>query len=115
MTTPTAKNRKLNASAAAGSQSKPVPRDSRPSDPAEFFERGIAARLRGLGMGVRAEPLKEVRLQVGLDVQLIYFTIRMPVAGGVKVRWPVMATFAPRLYSPTRPQHVSGQAHPRQP
>lgn len=111
MTTPTAKTRKPIAPATVGSQSNPVPRHPGPSDPAESFERGIAARLRGLGVGVRAEPLKEVRLQVGLDVQLIYFTIRMPVAGGIKVRWPVMATFAPRIYSPTRPQHLSPIAH----
>ncbi|MGN6338260.1 hypothetical protein [Mycobacterium sp.] len=106
MTTPTTKNRKHIASATGDSQSNPVSRDTRPSDPADFFEHGIGARLRSMGVGVRAEPLKEVRLQVGLDMQLIYFTIRMPVAGGVKVRWPVMATFTPRIYSPTRAQHL---------
>lgn len=107
MTTPTAKNRKYIASLHVGRPGEPTPNVPRPSDPAESFQRGIGARLRGMGLGVQTQPLKEMRLQMGLDMQIVYFTIRMPVAGGVTLRWPVMATFSPRIYSPTRAQHLS--------
>lgn len=110
MTTPTAKNRKPIASAGVGSRSDPARGVSKPSDQAASLQRGIGARLRGMGLGVQTEPLREVRLQVGLDMQVIYFTVRMPVAGGVSLRLPVMATFAPRIYSPTQAQHLSQPA-----
>ena len=107
MTTPTAKNRKPIVSVSVGAQGNPAPSVPRPSDVAESFQRGIGARLRGMGLGVQAEPLREMRLQMGLDMQVIYFTVRVPVAGGVALRLPVMATFKPRIYSPTRAQHLS--------
>ena len=44
---------------------------------------------------------------MGLDMQMVFFTIRMPVAGGVTLRLPVIATFSPRIYSTTRAQHLS--------
>jgi hypothetical protein len=47
-----------------------------------------------------------MRLQMGLDVQVVYFTIRMPIRGGVTLRLPIMGTMTPRFYSPTRAQHL---------
>lgn len=106
MTTPAAKNRKPLAFIHVGRQSNPASSGAGPLDPAESFQRGIGARLRSMGLGVQTEPLKEMRLQMGLDMQVVYFTVHMPVAGGVTLRLPVMATFMPRIYSPTRAQHV---------
>jgi hypothetical protein len=60
-----------------------------------------------MGLGVQTQPLREMRLQMGLDMQVVYFTVRVPVAGGVTLRLPVMATFKPRIYSPTQAQHLS--------
>ncbi|HTX95333.1 MAG TPA: hypothetical protein VME67_11070 [Mycobacterium sp.] len=84
--------------------------NAQPSDPkrAESVESagGGLARLRDLSFGVRTEPLRELRLQVGLDVQIVYVTVHMPVAGGVTLRVPVVTTIAPRFYSPTRAQHL---------
>jgi hypothetical protein len=74
--------------------------------PVEALERGLAARLREIGLGVQTEPLREMRLQMGLDMQVVYFKIRMPVRDGVTMRLPVMATITPRFYSPTRAQHL---------
>ncbi|HEY2501063.1 MAG TPA: hypothetical protein VGI68_06495 [Mycobacterium sp.] len=98
MTQPTAKNRKPVAAV----------RLRGPSDlkPVEAFERGVAARLREMGLGVQTEPLREMRLQMGLDVQVVYVTIRMPIGDGVTLRLPVMGTIVPRFYSPTRAQHL---------
>jgi hypothetical protein len=98
MTQPTAKNRKPVAAV----------RLRGPSDlkPVEAFERGVAARLRKMGLGVQTEPLREMRLQMALDVQVVYVTIRMPIGDGVTLRLPVMGTIAPRFYSPTRAQHL---------
>ena len=106
MTTPTAKNRKPIASVRVGGRSNSALSVPRPSDPAESFQRGIAARLREMGMGVQTQFLREMRLQLGLDMQVVYFTIRMPAVGGLTLRLPVMATFTPKIYSPTRAQHL---------
>lgn len=110
MTTPTAKNRKHIASVRVGGHGDPAPSAARLTDPAESFQQGIGARLRGMGVGVQTQPLREMRLQMGLDMQVIYFTVRVPVAGGVTLRLPVMATFKPRIYSPTQAQHLSPPA-----
>lgn len=106
MTTPTAKNRTHIASARVGGQSE-LPSAQRSSYPPDVLQRGIGGLLRGMGMKVQIQPLKEMRLQMGLDMQVVYFTIRIPVAGGVSLRWPVMATLTPKIYSPTRAQHLS--------
>jgi hypothetical protein len=50
--------------------------------------------------------LKEIRLQIGVDLQIVYFTIRMPVAGGVTLRVPALMAIKPRVYSPTQAQHL---------
>jgi hypothetical protein len=47
-----------------------------------------------------------MRLQMGLDVQVVYVTIRMPIGGGVTLRLPMMGTIVPRFYSPPRAQHL---------
>jgi hypothetical protein len=108
MTTPSAKNRPPIFSLSIGSsQGIPAPSVPQPSDMAESFQNGIGARLRGMGIGAQAEPLREMRLQLGVDMQVVYFTVRLPVAGGVSLRLPVMATFKPRIYSPTQAQHLS--------
>lgn len=107
MTTPTSKNRAPIVAVSVGSQNNSAPRVPRPSDPDESPQRGIGARLREMGLGVQTEPLKEMRLQMGLDMQVVYFTVRVPVARGVTLRLPVMATFKPRIYSPTQAQHLS--------
>lgn len=114
MTTPSSKNRPPIFSLSIGSQGtpapnipRPAPSVPRPSDLADSIQHGIGARLRGKGIGVQAEPLREMRLQVGLDMEVIYFTVRLPVAGGVALRLPIMATFKPRIYSPTQAQHFS--------
>ncbi|OBF67043.1 hypothetical protein A5753_05730 [Mycobacterium sp. 852002-51971_SCH5477799-a] len=60
-----------------------------------------------MGIGAQGEPLKELRLQLGLDMQIVYFTVHLPVAGGISLRLPVMATFKPRIYSPTQAQHLT--------
>ena len=98
MTRPIAKNRKPVAAI----------RVRTPSDlkPVEALERGLAARLREMGLGVQTEPVREMRLQLGLDMQVVYFTIRMPIGSGVTMRLPVMTTIKPRFYSPTRAQHL---------
>ena len=98
MTRPTAKNRTPIAAV----------RLRGPSDlkPVAAFERGLAARLREIGLGVQTEPLREMRLHMGLDVQVVYVTIRMPIRDGVTLRLPVMGTIVPRFYSPTRAQHL---------
>ena len=99
MTRPTAKNRKPPIAAV---------RVGSPGDlkPIGALERGLAGRLREMGLGVQTEPLREMRLQMGLDMQVVYVTIRMPIGGGVTLRLPVMATIMPRFYSPTRAQHL---------
>jgi hypothetical protein len=107
MTTPSAKNRKPIIAVQVGNQSNSAPSVPKPSDPAESFQRGIGARLKDMGLGVQTQPLREMRLQMGLDMQVVYFTVRVPVAGGVTLRLPVMATFKPRIYSPTQAQHLS--------
>lgn len=107
MTTPTSKNPPPVFSLKIGSQDVPAPSVPKPTDPAESFQRGIGARLKDMGLGVQTQPLREMRLQMGLDMQVVYFTVRVPVAGGVTLRLPVMATFKPRIYSPTQAQHLS--------
>jgi hypothetical protein len=76
-----------------------------PRDPAESIEHGLA-RLREISLDVQTQPLREFRLQMGLDMGIVYFAIRMPVAGGVTLRVPVLMTIKPRFYSPTRAQHL---------
>jgi hypothetical protein len=44
-------------------------------------------------------------LQIGVDLQIVYFSIRVPVAGGVTLRVPAMMTIKPRSYSPTQADH----------
>jgi hypothetical protein len=107
MTTPSAKNRKPIVAVQIGTKSSSPPSVRRPSDPVESFQRGLGGRLREMGLGVQTQPLREMRLQMGLDMQVVYFTVRVPVAGGVTLRLPVMATFKPRIYSPTQAQHLS--------
>lgn len=84
MTTPIAKN--------------PTPRAPEPRDPVESIQRGLA-RLREVSLRVQTEPLKEMRLEMGFDVQIVYFAIRLPVAGGVRLRLPVLTTITPKFYS----------------
>jgi hypothetical protein len=74
--------------------------------PVQAVERSLAARIRQMGLSVQTEPLREMRLQMGLDMQLVYFRIRVPIGDGVTLRLPVMATITPRLYSPTQAQHL---------
>jgi hypothetical protein len=100
MTTPRAKNRTPLAAIRLGGLSEPSSKDL-----VEQVERGLA-RLGNLGVGVQTQPLRQMRIQVGLDLQIVYFTIRMPIGGGVKLRVPVMTTITPRVYSPTRAQHI---------
>jgi hypothetical protein len=73
-------------------------------DPVESIERGLA-HIREIGLDVQARPLKEFRLQMGLDMGIVYFTLRVPVAGGITLRVPALMTIKPRVYSPTRAQH----------
>jgi len=75
--------------------------------PVQAVQRSLAARLREMGLGVQTEPLKEMRLQMGLDMRVVYFKIRTPIGSGVTLRLPVMATIVPRFYSPTRAQHLN--------
>ncbi len=77
----------------------------KPTDSLEPIGRGLA-RLRDTSLNVRAQPLKEMRLELGLDIQVVYFELGVPVAGGVKLRLPVLTTVKPKLYSPTRAQHL---------
>ena len=100
MTTPRAKNRKPLAAIRIGGLSEPGSKD-----PVEQVERGLA-RFGNIAVGVQTQPLREMRLQVGLDLQVVYFTIRVPIGSGVKLRVPVMTTIKPRVYSPTRAQHI---------
>ncbi len=81
------------------------PRDPKREESVDSARGGLA-RLRDLAVAVRTEPLRELRLQVGLDVQIVYVTVHMPVAGGVTLRVPVATTVMPRFYSPTRAQHL---------
>jgi hypothetical protein len=74
--------------------------------PVQALQRGVATRLREIGLGVQTESLREMRLQMGLDVQVVFVKIRVPIGDGVTLRLPVMATIAPRFYSPTRAQHL---------
>jgi hypothetical protein len=100
MTTPIAKNRKATPLGKNRDPSEP-----KPIDPAESVER-VLRRLGGLSLGVQTEPLREMRLQLGLDMQVVYFAINMPIAGGIKLRLPVLGILKPRLYSPTREQRL---------
>ena len=81
---------------------------NRPGDlkPVRALQRGLAARLREMGLRVQTESLREMRLQMGLDMQIVYLKLRMPIGDGVTLRLPVMATIAPRFYSPTHAQHL---------
>jgi hypothetical protein len=78
-----------------------VAKNQEARDPAEAIERGLA-RMREISLDVKTEPLREIRLQIGVDLQIVYFSIRVPVAGGVTLRVPAMMTIKPRLYSPTQ-------------
>ena len=82
-----------------------VAKNQKPRDPAEAIERGLA-RIREINLDVRTRPLREIRLQIGVDVQIVYFTIRVPVAGNVTLRVPALMAIKPRLYSPTGAQHL---------
>jgi hypothetical protein len=82
-----------------------VANNQKPRDPAEAIERGLA-RIREISLDVQPQPLREMRLQIGVDMQIVYFTIRLPVAGGVTLRIPALMAIKPRLYSPTRAQHL---------
>jgi hypothetical protein len=77
-----------------------VAKNQKPADPADAIERGLA-RMREISLDVQTQPLREIRLQIGVDLQIVYFTIRMPVAGGVTLRVPALMAIKPRLYSPT--------------
>ncbi len=81
------------------------PGDPKSGDQVESIESGPAP-VRKFGLNVHTEPLREMRLEMGLDMQVVYFAIRVPVAGGVTLRIPVLTTITPRLYSPTRAQHL---------
>jgi hypothetical protein len=82
-----------------------VAKNQKPRDPAEAVERGLS-RIREISLDVQSQPLKEIRLQIGVDLQIVYFTIRMPVAGGVTLRVPALMAIKPRVYSPTQAQHL---------
>jgi hypothetical protein len=47
-----------------------------------------------------------MRLQMGIDMQVVYVTMCVPIGGGTTLRLPVMTTIKPRFYSPTRAQHL---------
>jgi hypothetical protein len=98
MTRPISKNRK-----AIATLSVHGPGDLKP---VQAVERSLAARIREIGLSVKTEPLREMRLQMGLDMQVVYFKIRVPIGDGVTVRLPVMATITPRFYSPTQAHHL---------
>jgi hypothetical protein len=80
------------------------PTAPKPRDPIESIERGLAF-LREISLNVQTEPLREMRLQMRLDVQIVYFDINIPVAG-VALRIPALVTITPKLYSPTQAQHL---------
>lgn len=82
-----------------------VEKNQKQRDPAEAIERGLA-RIREISLDVHPQPLRELRLQIGVDMQVVYFTIRVPIAGGLTVRVPALMAIKPRLYSPTRAQHL---------
>ncbi len=83
----------------------PTPRDSKSIDPAGVVGRSLA-RLRKVGLSVQTEPLREMRVEMGLDMQVVYFALRMPFAGGATLRIPLIAAITPKFYSPTRAQHL---------
>jgi hypothetical protein len=98
MTRPSPKNRKHIATLSVRG-----PGDLKP---VQAVERSLAARIREIGLSVQTEPLREMRLQMGLDMQVVYFKVRVPIGDGVTLRLPVMATITPRFYSPTQAQHL---------
>lgn len=52
--------------------------------------RGLA-RLRDFRWDMYAQPLRETRL----EMQIVYFAIRMPFAGGVTVHFPLLTMIKP--------------------
>lgn len=86
-------------------QTNRKPAHPKPGDPADSIQRGLA-RLRAMSLEVQTEPLKEMRLEMGLDMQIVYFGIRVPFAGGILLRLPALVTVKPKFYSPTRAQHL---------
>lgn len=81
------------------------PSAPKPRDPVELFGRGLE-RLREVGLSVQNQPLKEVRVQMGVDIQVVYATIRVPIGDGVTLRLPLLTTIRPKFYSPTQAQHL---------
>ena len=68
--------------------------------------RGLA-RLRDLRWDLYAQPLRETRL----EMQIVYFAVHVPFAGGVTMRVPLLTMIKP-LPSPEEPSRVDReQAH----
>ncbi len=64
--------------------------------------------VRKISVDVNAQPLREICLQMGVDVQIVYFQIRWPAAGGVMLGVPVL--IKPKFYSPRR-GNISHEGH----
>ncbi|WP_082969316.1 hypothetical protein [Mycobacterium kyorinense] len=79
---------------------KDKPTNPKPGVPDGSAGRGLA-RLRDMNLGIQTQPLREMRLELNLDVHVVYFGIRVPVAGGKTLRIPVMLTAKPTFNSPT--------------
>jgi hypothetical protein len=65
------------------------------------------ARLRDIRRDLYAQPLRETRL----EMQIVYFAVHVPFAGGVTMRVPLLTMIKP-LPSPEEPSRVDReQAH----
>ena len=84
---------------------KPSSRDPKSINPVGAIERGLS-RLRKISLNVQTKPLRELRLEMWLDIQVVYFTVRAPFADDVTLRIPVATAITPKFYSPTRAQHL---------
>jgi hypothetical protein len=54
------------------------------------LERGLA-RLRDMRFDLYAQPMR----QVSLELQIVFFAIHLPVAGGVTLRVPMITVIKP--------------------
>lgn len=65
--------------------------------------RGLA-RLRDFRWDMYAQPLRETRV----EMDIVYFAVRLPFASGVTLRVPLLTMIKP-LASPEEPSRVDGQ------
>lgn len=65
--------------------------------------RGLA-RLRDFRWDMYAQPLREARL----EMDIVYFAVRLPLASGVTLRVPLLTMIKP-LPSPEEPSRVDAQ------